>query len=541
MLAPDTVLQGRYRILKTLGGGGMGAVYLAQDRRQADRQVAVKEMTPDTNASPAEQAQAQQLFQQEFSMLALLDHPNLPKVYDYFSESGKHYIVMDYIDGKTLEDILNDRPDFLPESQMIDWAAQLCDVLTYLHNRQPPVIFRDLKPHNIMVDRSGTIKLIDFGIARFFKPSQQKDTLRMGTAGYAPPEQYAGKGQTDARSDVYSMGATLHHLLTRRDPTDYPPFSFDTAPPRSLNPAISPHVEAAITKALAYDRTQRFQSASEMKQALLSPTPRRGFVKRVMPFLLIAVVVLSAGVVLTMARRSATSLTPTPTVGLVVVLATDTATPPLTTAPAPTLTLAAPTTVVSVTVVATPTTSAGVPLVATNPVQLTEPPTPVPVMRTPTATPTPTSSPYVTEIPLPPAAPTSTLIPRLLAASILLGPADGAQFQGNDATITLQWTPVEGLGPDNYYVVHITHRLGVDTQWTKETTLQPPAYLYDLGKDDRRYEWYVVVKRLTGQRPDGVKEGPEIGEPGETRTFIWHRSEPVPVVPTRIVSPTRER
>ena len=271
MLAPGTVLQNRYRIARTLGVGGMGAVYLAQDMRLASRQIAVKEMIPDPTASPADQAQARQQFQLEASMLSSLDHLNLPKVSDSFTEGGNHYLVMDYVDGETLEDIMDRTTGSMPEGQIINWAIQLCNVLTYLHSRQPPVIFRDLKPGNIMVDQSGTVKLIDFGIARFFKPGKKTDTLKMGTMGYAPPEQYVGKGQTDARSDIYSLGATLHHLLTGRDPTEHPPFSFDSAPPRSLNPAISPHIEATIIKALAYDRAQRFQSASEMRRALLAP------------------------------------------------------------------------------------------------------------------------------------------------------------------------------------------------------------------------------------------------------------------------------
>ena len=333
MLAPSSVLQSRYRIIRTLGVGGMGAVYLAQDTRLASRQVAVKEMVPDPTASAAERMQAQQLFQQEASILASLDHPNLPRVYDYFSESGNHYLVMDYIDGETLEEILNGTPGFLPEGQVLDWAKQLADVLTYLHSRQPPVIFRDLKPGNIMVDRSGEVKLIDFGIARFFKPGKPTDTLKMGTTGYAPPEQYAGQGQTDARSDIYSLGATLHHLLTRRDPTQHPPFSFDTAPPRGLNPTISPHVEAAITRALAYDRSQRFQSASEMKRALLPPAPRRGSVQRIRPFLLIAAVVLLVVMALTVTDGWGKFLRPAPTPGPVIM--TTPTTPPATATPMP--------------------------------------------------------------------------------------------------------------------------------------------------------------------------------------------------------------
>lgn len=341
MLAVGMVLQNRYRIVGVLGMGGMGAVYLAQDMRLANMKVAVKEMTPDPSASHAEQVQAQQQFQQEASILASLDHRNLPRVSDYFTEAGKHYLVMDYIDGETLEEILNRTSGFLPESQVLDWAEQLCNVLGYLHSRQPPVIFRDLKPGNIMVDRSGVVKLIDFGIARHFKPGKRTDTLKMGTMGYAPPEQYAGHGQTDVRSDIFSLGATLHHLLTQRDPTQHPPFTFDTAPPRSLNPAVSPHVEAAIMKALAQDRAHRFQSAAEMKQVLTSgaPAPSPGPTKAVarksgsglLRFSLVSLVVLIivalAAIVLAQDPRPTASPRPAP------VTTPSTATPTDTTAP----------------------------------------------------------------------------------------------------------------------------------------------------------------------------------------------------------------
>ncbi len=402
MLVPGITLQGRYRIVRALGIGGMGAVYLAQDMRLANKLVAVKEMMPDPTASSAEQAQAQQQFQQEASMLASLNHPNVPRVSDHFTEMGKHYLVMDYVDGQTLEDILSRTPGFLPESQVLHWATQLCDVLTYLHGRQPTVIFRDLKPGNIMVDRSGTVKLIDFGIARVFKPGKTTDTLRMGTLGYAPPEQYAGKGQTDARSDIYSLGATLHHLLTRRDPTQHPPFSFNTAPPRSLNPAVSPHVEAAIMKALAHDRAHRCQTASEMKRALSGqmppgpppsqptvpvplPTSQPGLVQRIAPFLLIVAVVLLLGAVLVMAGVFNEFLQSAPTPTAVAVAATHT--PPL-----PTNTPMLPT--------STPIVVTATPRLATD---TPAPPTLTPVIIVVTATPIP-----ATNTPLPP---TSTPIP----------------------------------------------------------------------------------------------------------------------------------
>ena len=267
MLIPGTVLQGRYRIIRQIGGGGQALVYLAEDTNLGGSR-AIKELTPDLNASPQEQQAAYDQFQREAFILAMLSHPNLVQVWGHFHVGDKAYLVMDYIDGLTLQEIMDQSLRFLPEAAVLRWAGQLCDVLDYLHRQRPPVIFRDLKPSNVMLDRSDTVKLIDFGIVRLFQPGKKTDTLRMGTMGYAPPEQYKGKGQTDARSDIYSLGALLHQLLTRRDPTQHPPFSFNTAPPRSLNPAVSPHVEAAITKALAYDRVHRFQSAQEMKRAL---------------------------------------------------------------------------------------------------------------------------------------------------------------------------------------------------------------------------------------------------------------------------------
>jgi serine/threonine-protein kinase len=206
-------------------------------------------------------------FRQEAQMLAKLSHPNLPAVSDYFSEGGKQYLVMEFVDGDTLEDRLARTSGFLDEAQVVDWATQICDVLSYLHSQQPPVIFRDLKPSNIMVDRSGRVKLIDFGIARLFKPGKSGDTQVMGTPGYAAPEQY-GKAQTDPRSDVYSLGVTLHRLLTKYDPADTP---FNLPQTRSLNPKVSSGMAALIERATRTDATARYQSAREMQQALKAP------------------------------------------------------------------------------------------------------------------------------------------------------------------------------------------------------------------------------------------------------------------------------
>jgi serine/threonine-protein kinase len=267
MLLPNSLLAGRYLIVQRVGRGGMGAVYKATDTRLGQKVVAVKEMSEAALTNQLERQQARQAFEQEAQMLARLDHPNLPRVTDHFSEAGKQYLVMDFVDGQTLEGLLDQTSGFLNVRQVVDWAGQLCDVLDYLHKQQPAIIFRDLKPANIMLGKDGKIKLIDFGIARLFKPGKSADTTSFGTAGYAPPEQYGKGGQTDARSDIYALGATLHHLLTRRDPAQSP-FAFP--PLRGLNAQVPEGVERVIAKALEHDPARRWQSAQEMGQALRS-------------------------------------------------------------------------------------------------------------------------------------------------------------------------------------------------------------------------------------------------------------------------------
>jgi len=273
MLEQEIMLQDRYRIARALGGGGMGQVYLAHDTRLADKPCAVKEMTPDPHATAEEQEQAAAQFHREAAILAHLSHPNLPNVYDYFEERGCFYLVMDYIEGENLTDRLARSPNGLPQETVVEWAAQLCDVLEYLHSQTPPVIFRDMKPANVMITSEGEVKLVDFGVARLFDPAKRTDTLKMGTAGYAPPEQYAGQGQTTARSDIYALGATLHELLTGADPT-LQPFVF--TPPRQLNPGVSLSLSNVVMKAVSLDPGDRFPSARAMKEALQKTTrPRR--------------------------------------------------------------------------------------------------------------------------------------------------------------------------------------------------------------------------------------------------------------------------
>jgi eukaryotic-like serine/threonine-protein kinase len=211
--------------LHKLGTGGFGAVYQAEDTQLGGRLVAVKEMSAQSGLSAQENSEATEAFKKEALLLAELLHPNLARIYDHFSEDGRWYLAMDYIEGETLEAYLEKQQGgSLPLSETLEMGLQLCDVLDYLHTRQPPIIFRDLKPLNIMRTASGHLYLIDFGIARHFKPGQMKDTVAFGSPGYAAPEQY-GKTQTTPRSDIYSLGATLHQMLTGIDPS-LNPFRF---------------------------------------------------------------------------------------------------------------------------------------------------------------------------------------------------------------------------------------------------------------------------------------------------------------------------
>jgi serine/threonine protein kinase len=261
----NRLLKNRYEILETLGRGGMGCVYKVADRFQKGKILAAKELlSGNLSAEKAQEALTQ--FQNEARILARLTHPNLPKVYDYFSLPGRHYIIMEFVKGKTLEKILEARKGRpVDERLTLSWALQISKTMYFLSVQKPrPIVFRDLKPSNIMIARDGRVKLIDFGIARFFKEDKHEDTYVYGTPGYAAPEQY-GSGQTDVRSDLFSLGATLHHCLTGRNPSESP---LDFPDPRQLNPKLSRGTAAIIKKALAPDMEKRFQSALEMKQAV---------------------------------------------------------------------------------------------------------------------------------------------------------------------------------------------------------------------------------------------------------------------------------
>lgn len=253
LLTPRNLLKQRYRIVTQVGKGGFGAVYRAEDIAFGDRLVAVKEMS-QSGLSTAELTEATHAFRHEALLLAALKHPNLPSIYDQFTENGRWYLVMDFIEGETLETILETQAasgvSCLPLVRALAIAIQLCAVLDYLHTRQPPVIFRDLKPANVMLTATGHLYLIDFGIARHFKPGQARDTAALGSTGYAAPEQY-GKAQTTVQTDLYALGATLHQMLTGHDPADSPfhfaPLSgYPQAP--QLAPLLAQLLEITVSK-----------------------------------------------------------------------------------------------------------------------------------------------------------------------------------------------------------------------------------------------------------------------------------------------------
>jgi Protein kinase domain len=266
-LAARTVLAGRYEITAVIAVGSMGTVYAVRDLRSGNVARALKELLC-VDVSPADQAEAESWFRREADVLRGLSHQAVPRIHDTFSAPNAHYLVMDLIPGATLEEVLLQSDGRMPrEDQVLSWADQILDVLSYLHSLPQPLIFRDLKPANVMLTPEGQIRVIDFGIARLF--SRKSTGTAIGTPGYAPPEQY--QGLAEPASDFYALSATMHHLLTGRDPRTS--MLFDFPPVRSLAPWVSPHVAAAVDRGLVLDARRRFDTAADMFRALHATTP----------------------------------------------------------------------------------------------------------------------------------------------------------------------------------------------------------------------------------------------------------------------------
>lgn len=260
MLEIGSLVDGKYKILNKIGQGGMSVVYLAMNER-ANKQWAIKEVRKDgvQNFEVVKQGLIA-----ETEMLKKLSHPNLPSIIDVIDGDGTFLIVMDYIEGRHLESVVKEYGAQRQED-VIEWAKQLCDVLSYLHSRKPPIIYRDMKPSNVMLKPDGKVMLIDFGTAREFKENSVADTTCLGTQGYAAPEQYRGHGQTDTRTDIYCLGATLYHLLTGHNPSEPP---YEMYPIRYWNPELSSGLEEIILKCTQKNPDDRYQNCGELLYAL---------------------------------------------------------------------------------------------------------------------------------------------------------------------------------------------------------------------------------------------------------------------------------
>jgi serine/threonine protein kinase len=282
LLTANHLLKNRYRILSVIGHGGMGAIYLADDERLSGRRCAIKEVEQDPGLPEKLQQEARDQFYREASILARLDHPNLPKVSDFFSAGIRDYLVMDFIPGqdlRTLVDEARQSGNPIPEADILGWSAQLFGALEYLHGQDPPILHRDIKPSNIRVTPNGMIKLVDFGLVKQMVPDEMTITVMQGrgTALYTPLEQYGGDtGHTDVRSDIYALGCTLYHLFTGQAPPEAKQrfLNPDTLVPlRHLNPRISPEIERAVLWAMALHPNDRPASIAVFRESLLGDNP----------------------------------------------------------------------------------------------------------------------------------------------------------------------------------------------------------------------------------------------------------------------------
>jgi serine/threonine-protein kinase len=252
MLEIGSVIDGKYKILNVIGKGGMSVVYLAMNEK-ANKQWAIKEVIKNDYKDF-------DVDKKEIEMMKKLKHSHLPSIIDVIEGNDSLLIVMDYIEGRSLDDILEEQ-GAQPQEVVIGWACQLCDVLSYLHAQSPPIIYRDMKPANVMLKPDGNLMLIDFGAAREYKPQNLKDTISLGTRGYAAPEQYRDDGQSDARTDIYCLGVMLFQLLTGENPHELRPI-------RDIDPTLSAGLETILLKCTQVKKEDRYQSCTELLYAL---------------------------------------------------------------------------------------------------------------------------------------------------------------------------------------------------------------------------------------------------------------------------------
>jgi len=285
MIAPvksGRTLRERYIVTKVIGRGGMGSIYLAEDNRLSGRICAIKEVYQARDLPEQVRAQGRDQFYREASVLAQLDHPNLPKVSDFFTEDERDYLVMDYVPGDDLKSLMDKsrrKSEFLPLEDVLAWAVQISEALEYMHGQDPPVIHRDIKPSNLKLTPNGLIKLVDFGLVKQLVPDEITVTVIQGrgTATYTPLEQYGGDtGHTDARSDLYAFSATLYHLLTNQPPLEAKQRFLrphGLKPPREINSKIGPALEEAVLWGMALHPDERPDDAASFRQALTRGKP----------------------------------------------------------------------------------------------------------------------------------------------------------------------------------------------------------------------------------------------------------------------------
>jgi serine/threonine protein kinase len=282
LLPANHLLKNRYRVLSVIGHGGMGAIYLSADERLTGRNCAIKEVEQDPGLPENLQQEARGQFYREASILARLDHPNLPKVSDFFSSGNRDYLVMDFIPGQDLRSMVEDARQlstFLDAEDILGWTAQLCDALEYLHNQSPAILHRDIKPGNIRVTPNGLLKLVDFGLVKVLVPDEMTITVMQGrgTAVYTPLEQYGGDtGHTDIRSDIYALGCTVYHLFTGQAPPEAKQRFLDPdslIPLRHQNPRVTPEIERTVLWAMALHPDDRPATVRDFRNALFGDNP----------------------------------------------------------------------------------------------------------------------------------------------------------------------------------------------------------------------------------------------------------------------------